>query len=197
MFGCVYWLSVCKTMVNPLFPVAVPASPVSSRWPWQPESSRITILCSRGSATHQGHSDLYQQVVQFLWNFMGVTAVSSVILHVWLEVSMQVIHNALTCSEWKKLFVTFWMSYFCDSAGCNVTTSSHQCYVARVTKSVLTSVSDGRWWRKTLKGLQSGHQDSRHGNRGEDNVSFEKQACHPFYQSMGDNSYANTVSGNV
>ena len=72
----------------------------------------------------------------------------------------------------------------------------------KTTQAVLATVSDKKWWGRTMKNLDSfwhrkGHQGSSSMATDEiddQNVNLEKQGTHPFYGSEINEAYLNVVS---
>ena len=66
----------------------------------------------------------------------------------------------------------------------------------KTTVAMLSSVSDGKWWRRTLASLHPARRSSFvSGPDWEDmNSSMEQQGCHPFYEEIIENAYSNKVN---
>ena len=66
----------------------------------------------------------------------------------------------------------------------------------QVTKTVLSHVSDQRWWRRTLKNIQplSASESRIDERRRERNDAFDKNASHPFFASVVTNVVENWVA---
>ncbi len=63
------------------------------------------------------------------------------------------------------------------------------------TKAVLSSISDKRWWKKTLTSLSRPTRHMSYLQKSDDmNVNFHTQGCHPFYEDVLPHAYSNKVS---
>ena len=71
----------------------------------------------------------------------------------------------------------------------------------RTTTSVLSTITDHKWWASAVNSLQGFSQTDQSGRQlgkvGEDggNVGFKQQGCHPFYTSIMGDCYEDTVGG--
>ena len=65
----------------------------------------------------------------------------------------------------------------------------------QTTKAVLSTVSDKKWWKKTLHSLQRPGRSTSfvEEERDDNNVHFEKQGCHPFYEDVMKDAYHDRV----
>ena len=63
----------------------------------------------------------------------------------------------------------------------------------KTTKAVLSSMSDGKWWRRTLNSLHPQRRMSFVQEWDDMNAAMEKQGCHPFYDGIVEKPYSNKV----
>lgn len=66
----------------------------------------------------------------------------------------------------------------------------------RKTKAVLSSVTDAAWWKEAVNALSlpTYHKTPKKGDCDYGNSGFNKQGCHPFYETVVDNCHLDTVS---
>ncbi len=67
----------------------------------------------------------------------------------------------------------------------------------KTTRSVISSMSDGKWWKKTLKSIHPARQGGYVTEWDDMNSKMEKQGTHPFYESVVENCYSNRVSSHL
>ncbi|XP_048258558.1 NBAS subunit of NRZ tethering complex-like isoform X1 [Haliotis rufescens] len=67
---------------------------------------------------------------------------------------------------------------------------------SRTTKAMLSTVTDGSWWKGAIHTLKQPTQRQTFTDYDDGNISFTRQGCHPFYESIIEDCYSNVSAIN-
>ncbi|XP_046551537.1 LOW QUALITY PROTEIN: neuroblastoma-amplified sequence-like [Haliotis rubra] len=67
---------------------------------------------------------------------------------------------------------------------------------SKTTKAMLSTVTDGSWWKGAIHTLKQPTQRQTSMDYDDGNVIFTRQGCHPFYESIIEDCYSNVSSIN-